>query len=350
MPDLNELRTLNSDRVSQLKQSIADAENENERLGHIKQLFEIIQRSGSSVVDKLDDGVHISNFDEVKASLKNEFTSNFKKLVKAMDGIKLSNKEQSDLALNLFKISDKARDDDFQTIRIKKPRDRVNVINFDDIIFPDNVKVNNLDELGIKLDALKEAFNIPAPQVNVDAPIVNIPELIIPETSINIPETNLKPIATAIQKMVKELKRMQSEGMETSSGHSELLNERFDDMLQVMSRLGFPGSIKLASGSSVEIKPAQSIVTGTKTVTTAGTAVQLSTSSVACKYVMLNADEGNTGGLVFVGDSSVTALSGSQQGLQITPTANLKVEINNLNELWVDSQEDGDQLCYAYFT
>lgn len=90
------------------------------------------------------------------------------------------------------------------------------------------------------------------------------------------------------------------------------------------------------------------IVSGTKTVTTAGTAVQITATSTPTGIVWVAADLGNTNPVV-VGDSSVVAASGSMQGIVLTPGNNsIPVNVNNLNLLWVDSQTNGDKLTYSY--
>ncbi len=90
------------------------------------------------------------------------------------------------------------------------------------------------------------------------------------------------------------------------------------------------------------------IVTGIKTVTTAGTAVQITTTSTPIPGVWVAADLGNSGPVV-VGDSNVVAASGSMQGIILIPgNPSVFIPINNLNLLYVDAQNNGDELCYAY--
>ena len=89
------------------------------------------------------------------------------------------------------------------------------------------------------------------------------------------------------------------------------------------------------------------IVTGTKTVTTAGTAVRVTTDSIPITGVWVGAD--TAGGIMCVGDSSVKATSGSMQGIVLFPgNVSTFIAINNLNLLWVDAQGNGWKLCYAY--
>lgn len=90
------------------------------------------------------------------------------------------------------------------------------------------------------------------------------------------------------------------------------------------------------------------IVSGTKTVTTAGTAVQVTATTTPIIGVFVSADAGNTNEVV-VGDSSVVAANGTQQGLPLfggNPA--VWIPINDLSLLWVDSVTNGDELCYLY--
>lgn len=91
------------------------------------------------------------------------------------------------------------------------------------------------------------------------------------------------------------------------------------------------------------------IVTGTKTVTTSGSAVQVTTVSTPIAGVWLSGDTEGSGGVIVVGDSSVNAIEGSQQGITIVPgNPSIFLPISNLNLLWVDSASDSGKLCYAY--
>lgn len=93
----------------------------------------------------------------------------------------------------------------------------------------------------------------------------------------------------------------------------------------------------------------EKIVSGTKTVTTAGTAVQLTTTSTPIGGIWLSGDTEGAGGVIVVGDSSVDAIEGQQQGIVIVPgNASIFVPIDNLNKIWVDSASNGGKLCYAY--
>ena len=97
---------------------------------------------------------------------------------------------------------------------------------------------------------------------------------------------------------------------------------------------------------------ASSVSDGTQTVTTLGTRVQLSASSVPCKRVWVQSYESNgsltNGGLVVVGGSGVVAASGTRNGYALYPTQGAWFEVNNLNLLYIDSVDNGANVAYHY--
>lgn len=105
-----------------------------------------------------------------------------------------------------------------------------------------------------------------------------------------------------------------------------------------------------SSGNEVvmSVSSAGSIVTGTVTVTTAGTAVQITAASTPCKGVWVSGDT-VAGVLLSVGDSGVVANVSGQKGIIVIPGNNpVFIPVNNLNLLWVDAATNGGKLAYAY--
>jgi hypothetical protein len=90
------------------------------------------------------------------------------------------------------------------------------------------------------------------------------------------------------------------------------------------------------------------IVSGRTTITTSGTAVRITATSTPVPGVWVGSDE-NNGGIIVVGDSSVEGTAGSQQGIMIEPAGNsIFIPVNNLNLLYVDSSNSGDEAVWAY--
>jgi len=90
------------------------------------------------------------------------------------------------------------------------------------------------------------------------------------------------------------------------------------------------------------------IADGTKNVTTAGTAVQLSTSSVACRMVEIQAKPENTDSIV-VGASTVVAAAASRRGIALVPGATVSLRVTDLNKLYLDAVVSGEGVSYVYF-
>lgn len=87
---------------------------------------------------------------------------------------------------------------------------------------------------------------------------------------------------------------------------------------------------------------------GIKNVTTAGTAVQLSSTSVACRMVQIQARPENTG-VVVVGSSGVVAASATRRGIALVPGASVALRVTDLNKLYLDSAVSGEGVSYVYF-
>jgi len=84
-----------------------------------------------------------------------------------------------------------------------------------------------------------------------------------------------------------------------------------------------------------------SLHNGQVSVTTAGTAVALASSSVSISKVTIKANAGNTGD-IFVGDSGVT----SSNGLILAAGESVDVSIDDLNKVYIDSATNGDGISY----
>lgn len=87
---------------------------------------------------------------------------------------------------------------------------------------------------------------------------------------------------------------------------------------------------------------------GVKSVTTAGTAVQLSSTSVPCRMVEIQARVANTGNIA-VGSSSVVAAAGSERGIILVPGASVSLRVTDLNKLYLDAAVSGEGVSFLYF-
>lgn len=86
---------------------------------------------------------------------------------------------------------------------------------------------------------------------------------------------------------------------------------------------------------------------GRKTVTTAGTAVQLATTSTEIGWVTITALEANTG-VIVVSGSGVVAASGTRKGLPLAAKDSVSIPTDNLTDVWIDSTVNGEGVSYMY--
>lgn len=88
------------------------------------------------------------------------------------------------------------------------------------------------------------------------------------------------------------------------------------------------------------------VTSGTKTVSTAGTAEPLVASSTPCVAVQLMHDDANTGSKGYWGDSSVD----SSNGITLFKGAIVTVEIDDASKIYVDVDTSSDSIKYNILT
>lgn len=93
--------------------------------------------------------------------------------------------------------------------------------------------------------------------------------------------------------------------------------------------------------------PASSVGDGTRTVTTAGTRVQLSATSVPCKRVFIQSSDGNTGTVV-VGAVTCVAAQATRRGYSLFPSQGAWFEVTDLNKLYIDATVNASKVNYYY--
>lgn len=102
------------------------------------------------------------------------------------------------------------------------------------------------------------------------------------------------------------------------------------------------------SAVPVEPRGLDTIGHGSKTVTTAGTPVQLSSTSVPCKLVVIQARTTNTG-LIAVGASGVSANASSGTGVVLNAGDSFEIQVTDLNKVYIDSTANGESVRFTYF-
>lgn len=89
------------------------------------------------------------------------------------------------------------------------------------------------------------------------------------------------------------------------------------------------------------------LVSGSLTITAAGTPQQITTVTVPCLFVEVSADNGV---LAYGGSNAVRATSGGSIGSLFYPGTNPKIiAIDDLSKLWFDARSNGGRLCYNYY-
>jgi len=86
---------------------------------------------------------------------------------------------------------------------------------------------------------------------------------------------------------------------------------------------------------------------GVKTVTTAGTDVPLSASSVVVLWITIQAQTDNTN-YVAVGGSGVDATIATGTGVALAPGQSITLPVANLNAIYIDSLVNGEGVRYTY--
>lgn len=90
------------------------------------------------------------------------------------------------------------------------------------------------------------------------------------------------------------------------------------------------------------------IADGSKVTVSAGTAVALATST-ACKRIQIQAKFNNTG-IVVVGASTVVAAESTRRGIALNPGDAIELDIDNVNDVYIDSTVSGEGVTFTYFS
>ena len=127
----------------------------------------------------------------------------------------------------------------------------------------------------------------------------------------------------------------------------EILDD-WDDSDYANVNMNIAGSDVAAGNAVPTTHSVTGIVDGLKVVTTAGTDVALSTST-ACKKVDIQAQTDNTS-VIAVGATGVDATVATGTGVILNAGDVYSLEIDNLNDVYIDSLVDGEGVRFTYFT
>jgi hypothetical protein len=354
--NIDEEDFLQAPRIQKLKAQITQSQDEAQRQAFLKSLInEIISRLSTATLGGIEDDIAISNLDEVSASITNNITRLKASLTSLFTDLKVSADEQNKILTQILQKSEAQAKSNFQPLYMKKYRDEVSIKNFQDIIFPEDCKINNLSDLKAYFDSVVKAIEakdltVEAPKVTVQPTPVNIPEVIIPPV-------DLAPVEKAISDLAKSLKKIKDNNksnplaVRLSDGGDwieQLVKAQKETAKQVAAFAGGSDRVMIRDINGNIVNPsAMSIPSGvgdgTTSVSSAGTRVQLSATSVPCRYVIITAKSANTNN-IYVGGATVD----STRGRPLVALQSEKIDIDNLNKVWLDADTNGEGVLYAY--
>lgn len=94
------------------------------------------------------------------------------------------------------------------------------------------------------------------------------------------------------------------------------------------------------------LNPGGSLIDGRQTVTSAGTRVQLSTTSTPILTVAIQAETDNTNP-VTVGGATVVGALATRRGIALSAGASVTLAVNNLTDIYIDSITNGEGVTYT---
>jgi hypothetical protein len=94
-------------------------------------------------------------------------------------------------------------------------------------------------------------------------------------------------------------------------------------------------------------KPVRVLGVGSKDVTAAATAEQLTTAAIAVSWVILTARPANTGKIAY-GNASVVATADAEVGAVLGAGDSVTLPVSELSLVWIDASASGDGVSYTY--
>ena len=333
-----------------MPQKINVQQEDVKKLKIAKRIIDEIQDSSSKMNGLLSDGVEIKNVDAIRAAFANEL----RKLNKSFDSlssvIEKNSEEHSDLLTNVILNLRKANK--------RKERKSIEVSNLDKISLPEELKIKNLLDIEPFFKdlaaSIEKSFDIeiPEPQVNVAAPIVNVPE-----SNINIPEVDFSGVQDRLKQLSQIMKPMQNNSatkplaVRLSDGR-KYIEQITKELGNVQTTLaGFSDMMRLRNSTNQIINPAtneavsapSAIGDGTASITSGGTAQQISATSIPCRRLVISPKDTNTSP-IYIGGSTVTSL----RGKQLYQGEDFDFEIDDVSKVYFISATTSDSITYMY--
>ncbi len=161
-------------------------------------------------------------------------------------------------------------------------------------------------------------------------------------------------ITHAVKGMANMLTKLWAEGLTVRLADEEILKPKPVFIVDIqgrpvdLSKVGGGMMIPMLGGRPNGTVAIPSVInSGRAAVTTAGTPVQLSSSPIMSTKLYITSPASN-GGYIYVGGATVSAVGGSEQGVLLTPTGSVTLDISDLSKVWIDATEDGEGVSYTY--
>lgn len=125
----------------------------------------------------------------------------------------------------------------------------------------------------------------------------------------------------------------------------EPLQNNESEILSTGSRAKRVTMVDSDEGALNPVSVATGIGDGSKAVTTAGTRERLVAASTPCKRVDITAKNANTGA-IFIGGATVSSTSGAY----LYAGDNMRLDIDDLYKIYIDSSVNGEGVQFTYLT
>ena len=224
-------------------------------------------------------------------------------------------------------------------LKVKQTINVTHEVRIPDITVPEPKVTVNVPEIKLPKFQIPE-IKIPA----IKIPTINVPA---PEVTVNVPER--KEELALLKQIVKLLMEMKPYNVWDDVAKKTplpviLVNEKTE-----YYTAGGGGSVSMIGGGSVGGRPMNNTVFGSSSlvVSTAGTPVQF--PDQGCAEVTITAMETNTD-VVTVGGHNVKGAKASRIGQPLEPLQSYTIAIDNLENIFLDSVEDGEGVTFTYLS
>lgn len=195
--------------------------------------------------------------------------------------------------------------------------------------------------------ALDSKIEVKIPKIDTPKiPTINVPK---PEVTVNVPKADAPIVNMPDEMSVKG--KVSLDGIDSGNPLSVQIRDSqgkpVDFSVGSNSIMGGGGSGKRDFFTIKGIEPLTTISNGVKT-TTAGVAVQLSSTSIRCKKVTVVARTTNDNTVVVGGAGVVASIDGDQIGAELYAGSSILLDIDDLNKIWIDVLSSNDGVNYEY--